>query len=228
MSGAKRDSEAFELTHSLFGSTSYSFILVIKRDLVLPKTDFSISSLVDQRIRSNVLSEWVNDTETLRSCVCEFEIHIEWAIYATKGLILIYFDMDMQIMPVKLLMLFYTIQMCIKVIQWKLANYGIGAQLSASNTVTEINAHMDKWLEERQSWRLENVGMRFWELVTFDWRPNNICWLRWCECELVVVLVCVGCVVCLPKYCQCSMIEAKSGRQPNQTHTHTSNITEYD
>lgn len=30
---------------------------------------------------------------------------------ATKGLILIYFDMDMQIMPVKLLMLFYTIQM---------------------------------------------------------------------------------------------------------------------
>lgn len=57
MSGAKRDSEAFELTHSLFGSTSYSFILVIKRDLVLPKTDFSISSLVDQRIRSNVLSE---------------------------------------------------------------------------------------------------------------------------------------------------------------------------
>lgn len=93
----------------------------------------------------------MNDTETLRSCVCKFEIHIEWAIYATKGLILIYFDMDMQIMPVKLLMLFYTIQMCIKVIQWKLANYGIGAQLSASNTVTEINAHMDKWLEERQS-----------------------------------------------------------------------------
>lgn len=32
-------------------------------------------------------------------------------MYATKGLILIYFDMDMQIMPVKLLMLFYTIQM---------------------------------------------------------------------------------------------------------------------
>lgn len=82
---------------------SDSFELIIKRDLVLPKTDLSISSLLISICTTN---EWM----TQKHC-CIFEIHIEWAICATKGLILIYFDMDMQIMPVKLLMLFYTIQM---------------------------------------------------------------------------------------------------------------------
>lgn len=70
-----------------------------EKDIIL---DSSFSILIQNDIK--VLSSQC----LMQSCtVCA----VYTVYYATKGLILIYFDMDMQIMPVKLLMLFYTIRM---------------------------------------------------------------------------------------------------------------------